>query len=180
MKQEIWKDISGYEGYYEVSSLGNVRSKERCVLYPYGGYHKRKAKDLSKSISHNNYYKVILHKDGKKNTCLVHQLVAKAFIPNPNNHVTINHKDECGFNNCVENLEWCTQKYNVNYGTRTERMKKTKGTETYQYDKDMNWVATYSSTAEAAQRNNYTQSQVSIACRNGHLYKGYYWSYEQF
>lgn len=177
--EEVWKDVVGFEGMYEVSSLGNVRSKERDVLYPYGGYHRRKSKVISKTVAHKNYYKVTLHKDGTPTTCLVHQLVAKAFIENPQGYVVINHKDECGFNNRVDNLEWCTQKHNINYGTRTKRMKETKGTTTYQYDADWNCVATYPSTAEAARQNNFGQGNISIACRNGHLYKGFYWSYEQ-
>lgn len=115
--EEIWKDIKGYEGLYQVSTLGRVKSisygKEKIlVLTPRTGSNKRKE------------VKVTLCKNGKRKYFLVHRLVAEAFIPNPNNVPQVNHKDENSINNIVTNLEWCTSKYNCNYGTRNERLAK--------------------------------------------------------
>lgn len=111
--EEIWKDIEGYEGKYQVSNLGRVRS----LNYNHTG----EIKLLKQSTNKYGYKLVGLCKNGKEKKYQVHRLVAIAFIPNPNNLPIINHKDEDSSNNNVDNLEWCTQEYNVNYGTRNER-----------------------------------------------------------
>ena len=95
---EIWKKIKGKEDY-EVSNYGRVRSKWR-VLKP--------------SLNGKGYYRVSL---GARNFKFVHRLVAEAFVDNPNGYPIINHKDENKTNNYASNLEWCTHKYNSNYGT---------------------------------------------------------------
>ena len=102
---EIWKDIPDYEGLYQVSNFGRVKS-----LY-FG-----KERILKLSINKYKYLTVILHKNKKQKSFTVHRLVCLAFTPNPNNLPCINHKDENKQNNCVDNLEWCTNKYNSNYG----------------------------------------------------------------
>ena len=109
---EIWKPVKGFAGLYEVSNKGNVRS-----LKWYGG---SKVRELSQAENKKGYRQVNLC-NGKGNMRYVHRLVAEAFIPNPNNLPCINHKDENPRNNCVENLEWCDQKYNCNYGHHNER-----------------------------------------------------------
>ena len=116
--EEIYKDIEGYEGLYQVSNLGNVKS-----------LHFKNPKNCSEKVlkttnNKYNYPTIGLYKDKKCKRFLVHRLVAKAFIPNPNNYPQINHKDETTDNNCVDNLEWCTQEYNLKYGTRMERVSK--------------------------------------------------------
>lgn len=106
---EIWKDIPGYEGLYQVSNYGRVLS-----LYRY----RKKSKNILKTFTRKTgYIAVTLQKNGKRETKLVHQLVALCFIDNPNNYPIINHIDENPSNNRVDNLEWCTHKYNSNYGT---------------------------------------------------------------
>lgn len=105
--EEIWKDIEGYEGMYMVSSLGRVKTLV--------GRYKNVA-ILKEKYKKNGYCSITLYKNKKPHTYLVHRLVAQAFIPNPNNYPVVNHKDENKQNNCVENLEWCTQQYNINYG----------------------------------------------------------------
>ena len=103
---EAWKDITGYEGLYQVSDLGKV---------------KRNGKVLATRLCGSGYTMVTLSKGGVRNTCMVHRLVAKEFLPNPHDYPVINHKDEDKNNNAISNLEWCTQKYNVNYGDGIER-----------------------------------------------------------
>jgi hypothetical protein len=120
--QEVWKDIPGYEGYYQVSNFGRVKSLPRKV-YNRGGFHVSKEKILKQQLRKDRYYNIHLLKEGVKKIFFVHRLVALAFIPNPNNYPDINHKDENPANNCVNNLEWCTEKYNMNYGTAIERRK---------------------------------------------------------
>ncbi len=104
---EEWRTIEGYEDKYEVSNLGRVRS-----LHSYGGNTCRVMKPGKRT---DGYLHVRLSKNGVVKQFLVHRLVAKAFIPNPNNLEMVNHKDENKVNNCVENLEWCTRSYNQIY-----------------------------------------------------------------
>ena len=120
---ENWKDIKGYEGFYQVSDCGNVRSLERDVYCQDGTFHHHvEEKILVSCVNGRGYANVNLYKNGKRKNILIHRLVAMAFIPNPENKPMINHKDENPLNNCVDNLEWCTASYNANYGTRNERI----------------------------------------------------------
>lgn len=110
---EIWKDIDGYEGY-QVSNLGNVKSLN------YGRTGKEKI--LQPSIKKNGYLMVKLWKDGKLKQYLIHRLVAKAFIPNPNGYPCVNHKNELKTDNRATNLELVSHSFNANYGTRNKRI----------------------------------------------------------
>lgn len=127
--EEIWKDIKGYEGLYQVSNLGRVKSLPR-LMWNGKGYFMSKEKIL-KSGTVNGYKQVTLCKNNEQEPFLVHRLVAEAFIPNPNNLPQVNHiidDFEHRSDNRVENLEWCTAEYNSNYGTHNEKISKaTKG-----------------------------------------------------
>lgn len=118
--KEIWKDIDGYEGLYQVSNLGRIKS-----LPKQDGFHFLKEKIKTLFLKRNGYLMVSLSIKGIGKQNLVHRIVAKAFIPNPENLPQVNHKDENKLNNRVDNLEWCTAKYNMNYGTCLERRAKT-------------------------------------------------------
>ena len=107
MENEIWKDIEGYEGRYQVSNLGNVRSLKFR--------NQKLIKNLTLTTNNNGYKMVALNNKNKTKFFLVHRLVATAFIKNPNNYPVVNHKDENPQNNHVDNLEWCTQSYNCIY-----------------------------------------------------------------
>lgn len=106
---EIWKEIEGYEGFYEVSNLGNVRSLDRMVFNPKSGMTLRKGVSLKYSKNHKGYKYVGLTRDGKRSGLkFIHRLVAKAFIDNPENKPQVNHIDGNKVNNCANNLEWMT------------------------------------------------------------------------
>lgn len=126
MNKEEWKPIIGYEGLYEVSNLGIVRSLNKTnnqySMYATAGT----------SDGKHGYLKVKLQKNGKSKSFQVHRLVAEAFIDNPDKLPQVNHIDEDKQNNKVNNLEWCSAKYNSNYGTRTERLAKAQGKPIYQ------------------------------------------------
>lgn len=113
----VWKDVRGYEGIYQVSSCGEVL---RLRSLDSRG-HLRNSKILKQTKTKDGYMQLGLHKNGKEQKVLVHQLVAAAFLDNPNNYVEVNHKDENKQNNSVSNLEWCNHKYNANYGTSQAR-----------------------------------------------------------
>ena len=117
--EEIWRPIEGYEGLYEISSYGRVKSLERYRSNN-GGIQLLKERIMN-PLDYNGYKNVLLWKNGSKKKEYVHRLVAKAFIPNPDNLKEVNHKDENPSNNMVENLEWCNHRYNMNYGTLQQR-----------------------------------------------------------
>ena len=100
--EKAWKPIDGYENLYKISNYGDILSLRN-----------------NKILKHNNngigYFVVQLCKDGKRKSYLIHRLVAEHFVDNPHNLSEVNHKDENKENNCVDNLEWCKHKYNMNY-----------------------------------------------------------------
>lgn len=125
MKEE-WRSLKGLVpcgDYYEVSNLGRVRSIDRWITYKNGHKHFYKGKILKSNVNKSNGYEsVILSLKGITKTLEIHRLVALAFVPNPNNFLIVNHKDECKTNNSWLNLEWCTKSYNATYGTCPQRM----------------------------------------------------------
>nr|DAQ31525.1 MAG TPA: homing endonuclease [Caudoviricetes sp.] len=117
--QEIWKDIEGYEGLYQVSNFGRVKSLDRYVLRNENTLFVKGI--VLSQLNNRGYLTVRLCNSGKYKNYLVHKLVANAFIHNDNNYSEINHIDENKHNNYVDNLEWCDRKYNVNYGSRADK-----------------------------------------------------------
>ena len=162
---EIWKDIEDYERLYQVSNLGNVKSKKRNkLLKPY--------------TTSNDYLVVKLSHNNKQINYFVHRLVAKAFIPNPENKPQVNHKDENIQNNNANNLEWCTHSYNQNYGKRNKRVQEKLGIKINQYDLKGNYIKTFNSITEAQKKCNTTHINE---CLSGKLKQtgGYIWKYAE-
>lgn len=123
MQDEYWVQIAGYEGLYEVSNCGRVKSLDR-VIFNSGtpnGLYTVKGRILTQRINNkrNGYCELSLHKDGKEKRYKVHRLVAEAFLPNPDNLPEVNHIDGNKENNNVKNLEWCTSKQNKEHGWNT-------------------------------------------------------------
>lgn len=126
MKDEIWKDCKHYEGLYQVSNYGRVKGLKRTIICKNGVEKPIEEKYITQHDNGNGYLFVNLYKHNKSKREYVHRLVAMAFIPNPENKPTVNHKDEDKQNNHVDNLEWMTYKENNNYGTHNERGKETR------------------------------------------------------
>ena len=171
---EIWKDITGYEGLYQISSWGRVKS-----------FHRNKEKLLKLNPVKDGYLCVYLFKNGKGKQHQVHRLVAQAFIPNPDNLPCVNHKDEVKTNNHVGNLEFCSYQYNNTYGTAIQRRKEKRlnGVQSktvYQYTLDGEFVAEYPSTREVERQLGFYQTAISSVCLGkGKTYKGYIWRYKE-
>ena len=158
------KDIVGYEGLYAITTEGEVWSyKSKKFLKP--------------GVSHKGYLFVNLCKNGKVKCVRVHRLVATAYIPNPENHPQVNHKDENKTNNCLQNLEWCDGKYNHNYGTINERISNSKKIPILQYDLDGNFIREWPSASDVGKG---VQSHI-CDCLNGRQKTAYnyIWKYKE-
>lgn len=179
--QEVWKDVQGYEDSYQVSNLGKVRSKDRYRNVCGGGKRFVKGVIRKPSVCTNGYLEVLLYKDGQRKTVLLHRLVAKTFLDNPENLPEVNHKDEDITNCRVDNLEWCTSKYNANYGTRNARCKlgnKRFEKPVNQYSLDGKFIKRYECMGDACRETGADISAVIRVCkgRNNTAY-GYKWEY---
>lgn len=179
MNSEIWKELEEFNGKYLVSTLGRLKSM------PNKRY---KTEHIIKgTIDKKGYLRVRLRKKGFSKVYLVHRLIAKTFILNPNNYEQINHINENKLNNSVENLEWCTNKQNCNHGTRTLRMKHTKHSKNQWIKKPVvaiknNKIAMCFSSTHRATKYGLLQSAICMCCnhkRGYKSYKGYTWEYEE-
>lgn len=122
---EIWKDIEGYEGLYQISNLGNVKSLARVIINKHGKEQTYPEKLLTPDVyvtNYSNYLRVTLSKNHNTKRYSVHRLVAEAFIPNPENKTHVNHIDNNAENNFVENLEWCTHSENMLHAQKQGRL----------------------------------------------------------
>jgi hypothetical protein len=120
--EETWKPVFGFEGFYEVSNKGNIRSLDRTVTRNDGVVVAFKSKQLRPQKNSDGYLQIQISKGNKCKTLKIHRLVAEMFIPNPNGYAEVNHKDEDKTNNAVTNLEWCSHEQNSRYGTRGKRI----------------------------------------------------------
>lgn len=201
LSDEEWRDIPGYEGLYQVSNLGRVKSLPRGRQYPSRQTHNNIRVLKLKS---NGYYQVNLSKFNKVKCYSVHRLVALAFIPNPKKLPCINHKDENKTNNCVENLEWCTRRYNCVYGTgrikqkaarqkndpdgiswlkaldtRDKRNRINSRKKVLMFDINNNFIKDFDSISQASRETNISASDICNCCKGRrNQTKGFIWNYE--
>lgn len=157
---EQWKSIVDFENIYEVSSLGRVR---RIHKDPRSSKYKILTLDTLRG-----YKRITLYKNGKGYKKQVHRLVAEAFIPNPYNLEQVNHKDENPSNNNVNNLEWCTRIYNINYGTAIARQVAKRSKKVIQLDLNGNYINEFDSTQEASRVLGISQGLISGCCNGGY------------
>ena len=153
MENEVWKDVSGYEGMYEVSNLGRVKSLKQG-----------KERILKPKTEKCGHLHVGLYKNGEQKKYYVHRLVAQVFLSNPQNLPMINHKDDNPSNNQVENLEFCTAKYNSNYGTRTQRQAEKLSKPVIQFTKDGEFVREWKSATDVQRNLGYNNGHISECC----------------
>lgn len=118
---EIWKDVKGFEDLYKVSNFGRIIAKRITIVRSNGVTQFRKEQLVLPCLINSGYYRISFHKNKKTTSYLLHRIVSLHFLNNPNNYGFVNHKDENKLNNKSDNLEWCTQSYNNNYGTSQER-----------------------------------------------------------
>lgn len=176
--KEIWKDIEGYEGLYQVSNFGRIRSIKH--------FNYQKVLKQLKNNARGGYMQITLCKNGNAKMFRVHRLVATAFISNPDNLPQVNHKDENKENNAVDNLEWCTMEYNLRYSDvghryvsygleQIEKMKKP----TCQYDRYGNFIKEYACIREAERETGISSKGISRCCRGKQPYCGnFVWRYK--
>ncbi len=163
---EIWKDIQGYEGLYQVSNLGNVRSVRDC-----------RTRELSLINTRNGYLAVNLYKNGQMKRFLVHRLVAIRFVPGYRKNLVTNHLNEVKTDNRAENLEWCTQQENTVYGTGLSRSVKGHEKKVAQIDSAGNVVKVWESAAKAEEEG-FDHSHIAKACMGRYkTHNGYRWQY---
>lgn len=186
--EEVWRDIKGYEGLYQVSNLGRVKSIGRYIKHWRGGLLFRKEKIMTPRINRYGYHQISLSKEGRFKTFTIHQLVAITFIPNPDNFTCVNHKDECKTNNVYTNLEWCDHKYNSNYGTRNIRIKNSetnnikKSKPVIQYSLSGDFIEEYKSINDAHRITGIDKKTIINVCKCLPHYKsagGYIWKYKE-
>lgn len=161
---EEWRDVIGYEGLYQVSNFGNVKSLDRLIIAPQG---KRKVTGvaLKPCISNKGYFMVSLFKDNKGSTKTIHSLVAKHFIDNHNNYSDINHIDCNKLNNDTDNLEYCSHKNNMEHASRHGIMGKRNRLEQWEVDSIVNLTKTGYSQHYIAKFLARSQAVVSKYCQ---------------
>ena len=191
LPNEEWRSMNiidgeDYEGHYSGSSYGRIKGNERNIINKNGvlQYFPERIISQIQSRGKHPYLNVGLSKDGKAKKKYVHRLISFLFIPNddPEHKTQINHINEIKTDNRVENLEWCTPEYNINYGTRTERQKETSNgkVKVAQLDKNFIKIKTWDSVTEVANFWNINQSNISrVLNSKSNFYKGYYWVYLQ-
>ena len=174
MVGEIWKPIKGYDGLFDVSNLGRVKSLSKLTYCGHNHLTKQNKEDSIRKlqISVNGYITVILFKNGVGKQHQVHRLVGEAFLDNPNDYPQINHKDENKQNNLPENLEWCTNLYNSQYGTVYHRRKEGLKRPIEQYDLNGEYIKTYSSAVDVGEIYGHGTNGIYRCC-NGFQKTGY-------
>ena len=164
---EIYKDIQGYEGKYQISNLGNVYSLITNKI-------------LKPRLTLDGYYQVDLCKNGVKKHLYIHRLVAQSFLDNPKNYKIVNHKDENSMNNIVSNLEWCNSTYNNNYGNCKRKISEANSIKINQYDMDGNFIKQWLGINNIERCLKINKGNICMCCKGKRNNAGgYKWKYIQ-
>ena len=182
MEEEIWKDIPGYEGLYQASNLGKIKSLERIAKKKYRNDRIVKERIMHGTKNQDGYLKVHF-----KNKALnidkglfIHRLIAMTFIPNSDNLEQINHKDGNKLNNRVDNLEWCTNLYNQQHAWKNGLHKSTKGKKIRQLDKNNKIIKKWNTITEAGKKLGISASRIGECCKNKNWTAGgYRWEFDK-
>ena len=174
MTKEVWRDVKGYEGLYQVSNMGRVKSLGRKDRF--GRVIKERI--LEPAVTHNGYLRVGLHVDGKRKMLRVHRLVCEAFHENPDNKSEVNHVNEDKTDNRACNLEWSTRTENCNHGSRNERVAKALSKPIGQFSLDGKLIKVWQSACEARRQTGFDQGYVGAVARGKFKQAyGYIWKY---
>ena len=174
MTEEVWRDVKGYEGLYQVSNMGRVKSLGRKDRF--GRVIKERI--LEPAVTHNGYMRVGLHVDGKRKMLRVHRLVCEAFHENPDNKSEVNHVNEDKTDNRACNLEWSTRTENCNHGSRNERVAKALSKPIGQFSLDGKLIKVWQSACEARRQTGFDQGYVGAVARGKFKQAyGYIWKY---
>lgn len=174
MMEEIWKDIKGFEGIYQVSNMGLVRSIDRDIVTTYKGtIHIRhyKGKIIKPKYSIAGYQNVVLANSGKHTRAQIHRLVALHFVDGYKDGLVVNHKNEIKDDNRAENLEFVTYTYNNTYGEQFVHRYDKRKIKVAQYDSDGNIINKYESLNEAARKTGHAATVIARWCKGIHKCK---------
>ena len=176
LENEIWKDIPNYEGFYQISNLGRIKSLGRIDALG----HRLKEKILKPGITCNGYYQVALWKNSIPKRCLVHRLVWIAFNGQIPEGLQVNHISERKSDNRLSNLNLMTCKENTNWGTGIERSAKSKSKTVLQFDLNNNFVKEYPSARQAERETGFRQGDISKCCKGKYKQAyGFKWKYKE-
>lgn len=170
---EIWKDVTGYDGIYQVSNLGNVRSLPLTRKMKNGVERSYEGKMLNPSESKDGYLVVDLSVDGKRKTTKIHRMVAEAFVNNPLNLPVVNHKNENKHDNRASNLEWCSIRYNLRYGTTQKRRAHKIGWKVRMFSEEGKYIKTFATMRAASRILKLPMSGIYQSVLTKKAYKGY-------
>jgi hypothetical protein len=188
LEGEIWKPITQYNGAYQVSNLGRIKSLARTILFNHPKFGESKIsyhEKIMKQVEANGYLMIGLYdENGKNSSFRVHRLIMIAFVSNPENKPFVNHIDGNKLNNNLSNLEWCTSSENMVHAYKHGLSPKISGKDhhqsktVYQYDFSGNLLGTYGSCGEASRATGYNGSQINKVCMGKlRFYKDNVWSY---
>lgn len=189
LPNEEWSDVVGWEGLYQVSNFGRVKSLSKRIVYKDGRVYIHPSRIMKNQKISTGYRSVMFYGASGKKQYYVHRLVAETFIPNPNNLGDVNHKDGCKTNNILSNLEWCSRSDNIKHAYKNglswvhmDEAIKERSRPVIQYAPSGKIIAEYASASKAARANGCNQGQISRYCRGENkkyrAYKGYIWRYK--
>lgn len=176
--EEVWKDIEGYEGLYQVSNLGRIKRLARIAKYANGTIHHYEEMIIKPRVNRFGYFYLTLYRNSIKWSARVHKLVAHAFVPNPHNYQCVNHIDENKLNNRADNLEWCSKEYNNTYNNIRQRAGRNIAKSIIAFDNIHKFGTYFRSEADAANYLGKTTCSLISSCANGKRKTAYGYRWE--